>query len=201
MGPVGLQDEEVSVTAAVPVKARRRTGNEIVSRKWRSEVMTWSRARGQVLRGAYGEELLRYKARDLDGHPGRWTVEDLDVVLLEVFPAKVIVESEDEFDTVLEEVKAFLLFMAESGRLHPDSDDPETLCLHLDGLAPLFQVRMADPSRYAWGKRMVLVMARDGVKANDEKAVAAWMARFNALPLAEQAALLDSFAGSGSPVG
>jgi hypothetical protein len=197
MGPVGLQDEEESVAAAVPVKARRRAGDEGVSRKWRSEAMTWSRARGQVLSGAYGEELLRFKARDLDGHPGRWTVEDLDVVLLEVFPAKVIVESEAECDPVLEEVKAFLRFMAETGRLHPDSDDPETLCLHLDGLAPIFQLRMADPSRYGWGKRMALVMARDGVAANDEKAVKAWMARFDALPLAEQAALLDSF----SPVG
>jgi hypothetical protein len=137
------------------------------------------------------EELLRYKQRDLDGDPGQWIVEDLDAVLLGLFPAKVVVKSEDEIDSILEEVKTFLRSMAATGRLHPDSDDADTLCLHVDGLAPVFQVRMGDPSRYAWGKRMTLAMERDGVAPDDEEAAREWMDRFNALPLAERAVRLS----------
>ena len=180
------------MTAAVETDARRFWSKEPMWARLRSEVKAWGRARGRNLKGAYGEELLRYKQKGLDGHPGQWIVEDLDDVLLGQFPAKVIVESGDEIDAILEEVKSFLRFLAETGRLHPDSDDPDTLCSHVDGLAPVFQVRMGDPSRYAWGKRMLIVMASDGVDPRDDRAVSAWMERFNALPLAERSALLAS---------
>jgi hypothetical protein len=91
---------------------------------------------------------------------------------------------------VLEEAKAFVSFLAETGLLDPVSDDPEMLLDHLDRIEARFRRNMADTSRYSFGKRFWLAAAAEGVQPDDEKAVRSFMEAFNARPLAEREAVL-----------
>lgn len=153
------------------------------------EMAAWAEDRGVAADS--GQELLHYKWGYLDGRLGCWTVADLDAVLLELFPAKMIVEP-DELDGVLDEARAFIEFLAEAGHLDPDSDDPAILCRHIERLGPRFRRRMADQGRYSWGKRMWLAMMADGVPLDNEQAVQAWMEEFNARTYEQRAAVLGS---------
>lgn len=135
------------------------------------------------------EELVHYKWGYLDGHLTRWTCADLDVVLLELFPAKVIVDG-DDLDEVIPETAAFIGFLAETGLLDPGSDDPGVLCAHVEQLRPRFRRRMADRSRYSPGKRFWLAAAAEGVRVDDEGEVSAFIERFNRGSPAEREAVL-----------
>ena len=135
------------------------------------------------------EELIHYKWGSLDGHLTRWGRADFDAVLLQLFPAKVIVEDDDLAD-VGPEAQTFVSFLADTGLLDPASDKPEQLRVHLQRIEPRFVRRMADRSRYSWGKRFWLDAAEAGVTPDDKKAVAAYIESFNARPDAERRAVL-----------
>lgn len=135
------------------------------------------------------EELVHYKWGYLDGHLTRWRCADLDEVLLELFPAKVIVEDDDLHD-VVPEAQTFVTFLADSGLLDPDSDEPGDLRAHLEKIEQRFVRRMADRRRYSWGKRFWLGAAEAGVIPGDKKAVAAYIENFNARSESERRAVL-----------
>ena len=75
----------------------------------RSVFSTWSDETASAFGPDCFEELIHYKWGYLDRHLTRWRAADLDAILLELFPAKVIVEA-DELDDVIEEAKAFISF-------------------------------------------------------------------------------------------
>lgn len=140
------------------------------------------------------EELVHYKRGHLDGHLTRWRRADLDEVLLELFPAKVIVEA-DDLQGVVPEAQTFVTFLADAGLLDPESDEPEQLRIHLGKIEHRFIRRMADRSRYSWGKRFWLGAAEAGVTPDDKRAVAAYIETFNARPESERRAVIGQ-AGS-----
>lgn len=144
-------------------------------------------------KGAFGpdcfEELIHYKWGHLDRHLTRWRAADLDTILLELFPAKVIVEV-DDLDDVIPEARAFISFLADTGLLDPSSDDPNALCSHLEHISGRFRARMAERSRYSPGKRFWLAAVADGVDIENDEAVAAYVKQFNARLDAERASVL-----------
>lgn len=151
----------------------------------RAEFTRWSNEQGSALGPDSFEELVHYKWGYLDGHLTRWSRADLDAVLLELFPAKMIVD-DDDLDDVVPETAAFVDFLADTGLLDPASDDPRVLLAHLEKLPERFQGRMADASRYSPGKRFWLAATAAGVPLDDEGAVSAFIEQFNARPLAER---------------
>ncbi|MGH3471293.1 MAG: hypothetical protein ACRDPG_04500 [Nocardioidaceae bacterium] len=155
----------------------------------RDAFATWSTKAGSELGPDSFEELIHYKWGHLDGHLTCWREGDLDTVLLELFPAKVIVE-DAELDNVIPEAKTFIAFLADSGLLDPASDDPEQLCSHLEKITGRFRRRMADQARYSPGKRFWLAAAAAGVDVDDDEAVSTFVERFNARPDADRAAVL-----------
>lgn len=150
---------------------------------------TWSDETASAFGPDCFDELIHYKWGHLDRHLTRWRATDLDAILLELFPAKVIVEA-DELDEVIPEAKAFVSFLADTDLLDPSSDDPEALCSHLEHISGRFRRRMDERSRYSPGKRFWLAAAAAGVDIEDDKAVAAYVAQFNARPDAERASVL-----------
>jgi len=155
----------------------------------RSAFGTWSDETASAFGPDCFEELIHYKWGYLDRHLTCWRAADLDAILLELFPAKVVVEA-DELDNVIPEAKAFISFLADTGLLDPSSDDPDALCSHLEGISGRFRARMAERSRYSSGKRFWLAAAAAGVDIEDDKAVAAYVKQFNARPDAERANVL-----------
>jgi hypothetical protein len=156
------------------------------ARQWlRAEFVRWSELDGTDLDPDSFEELVHYKWGYLDDNLTRWRRADLDAVLLELFPAKIIVE-DDDLDDVIPETAAFIGFLTDTGLLDPASDDPKTLCAHLDQLEPRFRRRMADPSRYSPGKRFLLAAKATGITPDDEQGLAAFIEQFNSRPLHER---------------
>jgi hypothetical protein len=150
----------------------------------------WSTATGCPFGPDSFEELVHYKWGYLDGHLTRWRCADLDEVLLELFPAKVIV-GKDDLKDVVPEAQAFISFLADTGILDPDSDEPDKMRLHLSQVERRFVRRMADRRRYSWGKRFWLSAAEAGVDPGDKRAVAANIENFNARPQAERNAIIE----------
>jgi len=155
----------------------------------RQAFATWAKTTGSDLSPDSFEQLIHYKWGYLDGHLTSWRRADLDKVLLELFPAKVIVD-DDELGEILPETAAFISFLADTGLLDGRSDDPQLLRAHLEQITAPFYEHMADPSRYSSGKRFFLAAGEAGVRPDDQQAVKAFIEEFNTRPLAERDAVL-----------
>lgn len=149
----------------------------------------WAAQKGLGVDPEAPESPLHYKWGYLDGHLTRWTRADLDEVYLELYPAKVIVEA-DELDDVLEEARAFVSFLADTALLDEASDPPELLVEHLSAIETQFRSNMADPTRQSFGKRLWSQALAEGVSLDDQDAVDAFIARFNAQPRSARDAVL-----------
>ena len=159
---------------------------------------TWAKTTGSDLSPDSFEQLIHYKWGYLDRHLTCWRRADLDKVLLELFPAKVIVE-DDELDEILPETAAFISFLSDTGLLDGDRDDPQLLHAHLGTIEDRFYTHMADPSRYSPGKRFFLAAGEAGVRPDDQQAVNAFIEQFNTRPLAERDAVLGRGARAKPP--
>jgi hypothetical protein len=126
-----------------------------------------------------GDTLIHFKWAFVDHELVRWRSADIDRILLELYPAKVLIE-EDELGVVLEETRAFIAFLAESGWLAEGSDDPAAMAAHVDAITLSFRRNMNDSSLHSPGKSFWRAAIAEGVPMDDEKAVNAFMARYNA---------------------
>jgi hypothetical protein len=169
---------------------------EVARRALKKRFAQWRTAVGAAPEKDAGEAPIHYKWACLDGHLTSWTCADLDEVYLELHPAKVMVDDEDLGD-VLEEAKAFVRFLDETGLLAPDSEPADVLVEHLEAIEGQFRHNMADTSRYSFGKRLWTSAQAEGVRLDDQVSVEAFMADFNARPRAEREAILGR--GPGLP--
>lgn len=149
----------------------------------------WATEKGMTVDREGPEAPLHYKWRLIDGHLTRWTRADLNELYLELYPAKVIAE-QDELGEILDEAKAFIAFLAETGLLDPGSDPAAVLVDHLGQIDARFRSHMADVSRHSFGKRFCQAASAEGVQPDDTAGMEAFMARYNALPRAEREAML-----------
>lgn len=145
----------------------------------REEWNRWAEKTGCSLEAVGFEQLLHYKWGYVDGHLTRWTCADVDEVLLEVFPAKVVSDAEG-IDSVIPEMLAFVDFLADTDLIDPASDDRQVLAAHAASMEPRFRTRMADRSLYSPGKRLWTTALEEGVDLGDQSAVSAFVERFNA---------------------
>lgn len=153
------------------------------------ELVAWAAHTGRQLHPDTGEQLLHYKWGYLDDHLVRWRCSDLDKILLELYPAKMLL-APDEAEEMLDESRTFLKFLSEAGHLDPAGDTLAVLVRHLNRMGPEMRRRLGDASLYSWGKRMWRAMAKEGITPDDPSAVQAWQGHFHSLPMAEKEALL-----------
>lgn len=170
---------------------------ESASAELKERFATWVANEGLPVGLDAPEGLLHYKWGYVDGHLTRWRRRDLDEVLLELYPAKVMTDS-DELGEVLAEARAFLTFLAASGLLDGESEPAGVLVDHLAAIDGQFRSNMADQSRFSVGKRLWTDAAAEGVRLDDPAAVEAFMARLNARPRAERDAILGGGLKSGN---
>jgi hypothetical protein len=158
-------------------------------RALRTAFLRWAKANAAGASPDCFDDLIHLKWRDLDGHLTRWRARDLDAVLLELFPAKVIVEDAD-LDDIVPDTATFVRFLAETGLLDPASDQPAQLYARIERIGRRFRRRMADRRRYKPGKRFWLAASAAGVALDDDKAIEAFIEEFNALPQPQREAVL-----------
>ena len=80
--------------------------------------------------------------------------------------------------------------MDETGLLDSESEPADVLVDHLDTIEKQFRLNMADASRYSFGKRLWTTAQAEGVRLDDRVSVEAFMADFNARPIAQRDAIL-----------
>lgn len=150
----------------------------------------WLDAQGHPVELRVDAELvLGFKWGYLDGHLGRWRTADLDELLLEIYPRKVVADRELAELTV-PAVAGLLEFLDEEGLLVAGSDPLPRLLARLDALRGPFLEALGDASRYGLGKSLFGAMMADGVDLDDEGAVGGWIEAFNAGPREERDRLL-----------
>jgi len=164
-------------------------GYEDARRALSTQLVAWGQAAGRRLDPDTGEQLLHYKWGYLDDYLARWHCGDLDKILLELFPAKMLL-APDEAAAMIDETRTFLTFLSEAGFLDPGGDSVAVLWRHLSRIGPQMGRRLGDPSLYSWGKRMWLAMAKEGIAPDNASSVHAWLASFHALPMPAKEALL-----------
>jgi hypothetical protein len=132
--------------------------------------------------------------------PARWRSGDVHEVLMQFCPARQL----DVWGIGTHaptELREFLRFLAETGRLHPGSTRVSTLIKELDRLVPNFGAAMADRSRWRLAKRVMNAMRDDDVDLDDPAAVDQWAVAFSARSAQERrpvlGELIDSQAGLG----
>ena len=129
------------------------------------------------------EQVLDLKWQYLDGALIDWTAADVDDVLFDLYPAKVILEP-SELGKVVPGFSRFLRFVAtRTGRT-----DRALMALArgVDGLASRFVATMSDEDNWSSGKRMWASATASGVDLSDQGAVDAWIREFNARFVAER---------------
>jgi hypothetical protein len=140
----------------------------------------WLEVQGRPVELRVDAELvLGFKWGYLDGHLGRWRTADLDELLLELYPRKVVADRELAELTV-PSVAGLLEFLDEEGLLVAGSDPLPRLLARLDALRGPVLEAFGDASRYGLGKSLFGAMMGDGVDLEDEAAVGGWIEAFNA---------------------
>ena len=146
----------------------------------------WLDAQGRPVELRTDAELvLGFKWGYLDGHLGRWRTTDLDELLLELYPRKVVSDRELAELTV-PAVAGLLEFLDEQGLLAPGSDPLPRLLARLEAVRGPFLEALGDSSRYGLGKSLFGAMMDDGVDLDDGAAVGGWVEAFNAGPREER---------------
>ena len=127
-------------------------------------------------RGWAARDVLGYKWRYLDGDLVAWSVDDVEALLFEIFPAKVTLGPNDPGELIAG-FAAFLRFLSEERLLSEGTG--ERLAKRVEAALAEFVEAMSDEDRFSFGKRLVTEMVADGVDPTDQEAMNQWITSFN----------------------
>lgn len=134
----------------------------------------------------HASQVLDLAWNHLGADPSEWDTEDLDAVLLDLYPAKVLVEA-DELAHVVPTVSAFLRLLGSEPWPHDTPQPPfESLAQHVASLEVSFLAAMHDETRFSPGKRIWSEALADGVDLTDQAAIEQWIAAYNERPVHER---------------
>jgi hypothetical protein len=144
------------------------------------------------------EQVLNLKWSYLDGDLARWSMQDVEAILLDVYPAKVLLD-ERQIGEVPTAFAALLRFL---GRDRPDQEASlETLAQHVERMTRRFYVAMSDDDKWSFGKRMWSTAVAEGVDLADPTALDRWVQQFNERPLGERDQILGRMPAIRSGIG
>lgn len=143
-------------------------------------------ARGHDV-GWVAVQVLDFKWGYLDGDLSRWEPEEVEEILLGLYPAKVLLDS-DDLDQVVTGFAGFLLFLGDAGIL-PEGHAAR-LAESVERLAPRFHTVALDENNWSMGKRLWSLAQSEGVDPSDPDAVQRFMDNFNQRPFTERDAVL-----------
>ncbi len=131
--------------------------------------------------------VMDFKWGYLDGDLSRWTPEDIAAILLDLYPAKVMLDRED-LDLVPTGLAAFLRFLFHAGVM--PAPEAHTAADTVERLRPHFHAEALDESNWSMGKRLMSAAQSDGVDMGDAESLQQFMEGFNERPFEERDAIL-----------
>lgn len=157
---------------------------------------------GEALRRSYPDagfwafELMRLGYGYLGVTVPKMTVRNVEEVVTELFPRKVILMSEDEADDTIPELVAFWEYL----KREYDLPNAESILKSLRKIGPGFPSIMNDPSRFGIGKSLHRVGQDAGFDMTTEEGMHAFMQYFNAQQDAKEASSGESRSNLSSPL-
>ncbi len=140
--------------------------------------------------GGFGQvaaQVLDFKWGYLDGDLDHWSPEDVEEILLGLYPAKVMLDAAAIADVPVG-FAALLRFLDHD---RPGHEPPlEVLGEFVERLASRFHAAMNDEDNWSFGKRMWSTAMADGVDFGDAAAVGRWVEQFNQRSLGERDQIL-----------
>lgn len=168
---------------------------------WRDGIVErFERTPGGADRGWVAEQVLDFKWGYLDGDMGRWSPGDIEEILLQLYPRKVVLEPGDE-PRVVEGLTALLRFLAVEGLIEGGEATARRLTDAIAAVGGAFRLAMADKGRWGMGKRLMSGATSSGFDLSDQASLDAWMAHFNQLPRAERNRILGTSPGGSGLLG
>lgn len=144
--------------------------------------------------GWVAAQVLDFKWGYLDGDLGRWRPDEVEEILLELYPAKVMIDDED-IDTVPRAFAAFLRHLGREGVVA----EAEPAAVRAEGLARRFRVEVTDPANWSFGKRLWGEAQAEGIDFSEPESLQAFMDDFNQRPFAERGAVLGGVGARREP--
>lgn len=111
--------------------------------------------------------------------PTWWKTGDVRAVLLDLAVTR-LTDLCDLVEHGVPAIRAFVVFLGRSGRLHPGSVAIATLLREVDRCAQPYRPAMSDRSRFRMAKTFYTAMRSEGVDLEDDDVVDAWMEAFTA---------------------
>lgn len=139
--------------------------------------------------GWVAAQILDFKWGYLDGDLSQWRMQEVEEVLLALYPAKVMLDA-DDLDLVPEGFARFLAFLGDEG-IMPEKDAAR-LATSVKRLAPRFRDAALDEGNWSMGKRLWSAAQSEGVDPADPGAVQRFIEDFNRRPIAERDAVLGA---------
>jgi hypothetical protein len=131
--------------------------------------------------------VLDFKWGYLGGDLAEWTPEDVGEILLGLYPAKAMMDTED-LDRIPTGFGALLRFLGDEG-ITPAADAEAAEGL-VERLRPRFHAAAMDEANWSMGKRLMSVARSEGVNMQDPDAMQRFMEDFNRLTFDERDAIL-----------
>ncbi len=131
--------------------------------------------------------VLDFKWGYLGGDLAEWTPEDVGEILLGLYPAKAMMDTED-LDRIPTGFGALLRFLGYEG-ITPAADAEAAERL-VERLRPRFHAAAMDEANWSMGKRLMSVARSEGVNMQDPDAMQRFMEDFNRLTFDERDAIL-----------
>ncbi len=137
--------------------------------------------------GHVAAQVLDFKWGYLDGDLDHWSPEDVEEILLRLYPGKVMLDAAAIAD-VPAGFAALLRFL---GRDRLEHEPPlDVLATFVERLATRFHAAMNDENNWSFGKRMWSTALAEGVDFGDEAAIGQWVEGFNQRSLGERDQIL-----------
>jgi hypothetical protein len=137
--------------------------------------------------GWVAAQVLDFKWGYLDGDLSQWDPEDVEEILLGLYPAKVMLDR-DDLDQVVTGFAGFLRFLGDE-RIAPE-DHATRLAESVERMAPRFHAAALDEGNWSMGKRLWSLAQSEGVDPSDPDALQRFMADFNQRSFADRDAVL-----------
>ncbi len=150
-------------------------------------VARFEQSPGDAELGWLASQILDFKWGYLDADLRRWDPNDIAEILLGLYPAKVILDTED-LGTVVKGFASFLRFLGAEGVLA--IDESHALGDLADALEPEFRSAALDERNWSMGKRLWNQAQSEGVDIADPDSVQGFMDDFNARPFLERDTIL-----------
>ncbi len=155
---------------------------------------------GSVL-GKVAGQVLDLKWGYLGGDLDHWSPEDVVKILLNLYPAKVMLDEADMADVPT----GFAVLLRFLGRDRPRHEPSlEVLAEFVGRLTSRFHAAMNDEDNWSFGKRIWSTATAEGVDLADQDAMGRWIEQFNERPVAERDQIfgpMSSVAPGGALIG